>query len=138
MTRNFLKVPRGAKKGQNVIKIGQSTFEYGSNIFNLSNFYQSWSKCDQKWFQKRQKLQYNLKLKLFSGPSCWFKGYPVAQEGKRQSPIDIETAKAVDGSAVTNANPLSWSYKTDHCLNVENTGSSWKVNVNGAGSCQNF
>jgi len=68
------------------------------------------------------------------GPSAWHEGYPVAKEGKRQSPIDIQTESVVDGSAVTNAKPLKWSYKLDHCLNVENTGSSWKVNVNGDGS----
>lgn len=70
------------------------------------------------------------------GPSAWHEGYPVAKEGKRQSPIDIQTESVVDGSAVTNAKPLKWSYKLDHCLNVENTGSSWKVNVNGDGSCK--
>ena len=60
----------------------------------------------------------------------------MATEGKRQSPVDIKTEDVVDGSAVTLAKPLKWSYNTDHCLNVENTGSSWKVNVNGCGSCE--
>jgi len=69
-----------------------------------------------------------------NGPDNWHSGFPVAKEGKRQSPIDIQPDKATDGSAVTNAKPLKWSYKTDHCLNMENTGSSWKVNVNGSGS----
>jgi len=70
----------------------------------------------------------------YDGPDSWHKGFPVANEGKRQSPIDIVTEKVADGSAVTTANPLKWSYNNDHCLNVENTGASWKVNVNGTGS----
>jgi len=69
-----------------------------------------------------------------NGPDTWHKAFPVATEGKRQSPVDIKTEDVVDGSAVTLAKPLKWSYNTDHCLNVENTGSSWKVNVNGCGS----
>ena len=32
---------------------------------------------------------------LFEGPDNWHKEFPVAKEGKRQSPIDIQTAKAV-------------------------------------------
>jgi len=68
------------------------------------------------------------------GPDCWHNNFPVATEGKRQSPIDIETSKIVDGSAVTSSKPLIWSYNKDHCLEVENTGASWKVNVNGTGS----
>ena len=68
------------------------------------------------------------------GPSQWHNGYPVAVEGKRQSPIDIVTDAVVDGSAVTKSKPLKWSYNKDHCLNIENTGASWKVNVNGSGS----
>jgi len=68
------------------------------------------------------------------GPDCWHNNFPVATEGKRQSPIDIETSKLVDGSAVTSSKPLIWNYNKDHCLEVENTGASWKVNVNGTGS----
>jgi len=68
------------------------------------------------------------------GPDKWCNGFPVATEGKRQSPIDIDTAKSVDGTAVTKSAPLIWNYQKDHCLNVENTGASWKVNVKGEGS----
>ena len=60
----------------------------------------------------------------------------MATEGKRQSPIDIESNQSVDGSAVTKSAPLIWHYEKDHCLNVENTGASWKVNVKGEGSCK--
>ena len=58
----------------------------------------------------------------------------MAKEGKRQSPIDIVTEVAVEALSVSTENPLSWQYTKKHCLNVENTGSSWKVNVDGAGS----
>ena len=71
-----------------------------------------------------------------SGPDCWHNHFPVATEGKRQSPVDIETSKIVDGSAVTSSKPLTWNYSKEHCLEVENTGASWKVNVNGTGSCK--
>ena len=72
----------------------------------------------------------------FSGPDAWHNNFPVAIEGKRQSPIDIETSNIIDGSSVTSSKPLTWSYQKDHCLNIENTGASWKVNVNGTGSCK--
>ena len=73
---------------------------------------------------------------FFAGPDAWHNNFPVATEGKRQSPIDIETSKIIDGSSVTSSKPLTWSYQLDHCLNIENTGASWKVNVNGTGSCK--
>ena len=72
----------------------------------------------------------------FAGPDAWHNNFPVATEGKRQSPIDIETSKIIDGSSVTSSKPLTWNYQLDHCLNIENTGASWKVNVNGTGSCK--
>ena len=68
------------------------------------------------------------------GPDVWHNNFPVAKGGKRQSPIDIKTSKIVDRFYVTLSKPLHWSYQKDHCLNVENTGASWKVNVNGSGS----
>ena len=39
-------------------------------------------------------LTYLFRL-IFEGPSHWYEEFPVAKEGKRQSPIDIQTAKAV-------------------------------------------
>lgn len=69
-----------------------------------------------------------------NGPDKWHKDYPVANEGKRQSPIDIITDKAIDATSASTEKPLKWCYNTKHCLNIENTGSSWKVNVNGCGS----
>jgi len=69
-----------------------------------------------------------------NGPSCWYKDFPVAKEGRRQSPIDITPDSAVDATSQSREKPLKWVYNTKHCLNIENTGSSWKVNVNGCGS----
>lgn len=68
------------------------------------------------------------------GPLEWHKDFPVAKEGKRQSPIDIETESVKEAWSVTTENPLVWEYTEKHCLNVENTGASWKVNVDGTGS----
>ena len=58
----------------------------------------------------------------------------MAKEGKRQSPINIETESVKEAWSVTTENPLVWEYTEKHCLNVENTGASWKVNVDGTGS----
>ena len=68
------------------------------------------------------------------GPSEWHKDFPVAKEGKRQSPIDIVTEAVTEAMSVTTENPLTWEYTEKHCLNVENTGRSWQVNVDGTGS----
>ena len=62
----------------------------------------------------------------------------MAKEGKRQSPINIETEHVVEALSVTGESPLKWEYTKKHCLNVENTGSSWKVNVDGTGSSMQF
>ena len=62
----------------------------------------------------------------------------MAKEGRRQSPIDITPDSAVDATSHSREKPLKWVYNTKHCLNIENTGSSWKVNVNGCGSCRQF
>ena len=50
---------------------------------------------------------------FFAGPDKWCNGFPVATEGKRQSPIDIESNQSVDGSAVTKSAPLIWHYEKD-------------------------
>lgn len=67
-----------------------------------------------------------------NGPSKWYKEFPVSKEGKRQSPINIVTESVVQSSC--EQNPIKWVYDPTKCLNVENTGSSWKVNVDGKGS----
>ena len=64
----------------------------------------------------------------------WHKEFPVAEEGKRQSPIDIVTEEASDSVDVTNKDPIKWEYTDKHCLSIENTGSSWRVDIDGTGS----
>ena len=61
------------------------------------------------------------------GPDAWHNNFPVAKAGKRQSPVDIKTSKIIDRFYVTLSKPLNCNYQNDHCLNVENTGASWKV-----------
>jgi carbonic anhydrase len=58
------------------------------------------------------------------GPDAWHNNFPVAKAGKRQSPIDIKTSKIVDRFYVTLSKPLHWSYRKNHCLNVNGAGSS--------------
>ena len=69
----------------------------------------------------------------FSGPDKWHVEFPVAKEGKRQSPIDLSTELAQTDGALRSA-PITCKYVDKNILNVENTGASWKVNVDGAGS----
>ena len=75
-----------------------------------------------------------LSLFLCSGPSEWHKEFPIAKEGKRQSPIDIVTENVVEAHYNIFEHPLHWEYTTRHCLNVENLGTSWQVNLDGTGS----
>ena len=76
----------------------------------------------------------SIKKLQIAGPLTWHKEFPVAEEGKRQSPIDIKTDDVVDDEATSKENPLKWEYTDKHCLSVENTGSSWRVNIDGTGS----
>ena len=46
----------------------------------------------------------------------------------------LVTDDVVDATADVNKNPLKWTYTDKHCLSVENTGSSWRVNIDGSGS----
>lgn len=64
------------------------------------------------------------------GPAKWHESFPIAKEGKRQSPIDLCSEAAVTDDSLRQT-PFSWSYDPNCCLNVENTGSSFKVNVDG-------
>ena len=73
-------------------------------------------------------------INFVPGPETWHKDFPVAQEGKRQSPVDIKIEDIVEGRHVTGERPIKWKYTTKHCLSLENTGHSWKVNVDGNGS----
>jgi len=69
-----------------------------------------------------------------NGPAHWHEEFPVAKEGKRQSPIDIQTAKAVLDEKLR-SKALKWSYVPESNIDIENTGASFKVNVDGKGSC---
>ena len=67
------------------------------------------------------------------GPDNWHKDFPVAKEGKRQSPIDLSSELAQTDGGLRSA-PIACKYVDKNILNVENTGASWKVNVDGKGS----
>ena len=86
---------------------------------------------------------------IIKGPRQWHHEYPVAVEGTRQSPIDIVTENCIDGSESENdcenenesgseggKESLKWTYNTDQCLTIKNNGHTWKVEVNGCGSCK--
>jgi len=62
-----------------------------------------------------------------NGPEKWHKDFPVAKEGKRQSPIDLKND--VESEKELSAKVLSWNYVPANNVNIENTGASWKVNV---------
>jgi len=70
-----------------------------------------------------------------NGPSCWHivdDGiYSISLSGARQSPINIVTDKVV---ATEELDELKYEYVPGNCESVENTGSSWKVNVKSDGS----
>ena len=62
-----------------------------------------------------------------SGPDKWHKDFPVAKEGKRQSPIDLKNDVEVEKQLSSKL--LAWNYVPANNVNIENTGASWKVNV---------
>ena len=70
---------------------------------------------------------------MFLGPDKWHKEFPVAKEGKRQSPIDLVNDAEVEKDM--SAKPLSWKYVPSNNVNIENTGASWKVNVQSNKEC---
>ena len=71
---------------------------------------------------------------FITGPDKWHIEFPVAKEGKRQSPIDLSAELAQTDSGLRKT-PITVKYEAKNTLNIENTGASWKVNVDGAGSC---
>ncbi|XP_014239786.1 carbonic anhydrase 1 [Cimex lectularius] len=64
-----------------------------------------------------------------NGPSTWAEKYPLAA-GTRQSPVDIDTALATSDTSLVDR-PLSWTYGSDHCYQIVNTGYGWRVDCNG-------
>jgi len=70
-----------------------------------------------------------------NGPSCWHLVedgvYSISLAGKRQSPINVCTDKV---EVTEDLDELKYAYVASNCESVENTGSSWKVNVKCDGS----
>jgi len=60
-----------------------------------------------------------------NGPKCWGKWFPVADEGVRQSPVDICIKDCQDDNAMP---PLVPKFETIDNVALENTGASWKLN----------
>jgi len=58
------------------------------------------------------------------GPACWGKLFPIADNGTRQSPIDIVEGDCDEDNSLP---PLTPKFETLGALAIENTGASWKV-----------
>ncbi len=70
-----------------------------------------------------------------NGPDKWAElGFPLAANGTRQSPIDINTCSA--RQEADSMFPLLCKYVPKNSKTVENTGHSIKVGVVGEGSCK--
>ncbi|KAL4234208.1 carbonic anhydrase [Mactra antiquata] len=63
-----------------------------------------------------------------NGPDKWCKGYPIAAEGKRQSPIDIKTSD-VKLDADLKENPLKTKYKPEDTISLVNNGHTITCNI---------
>ena len=72
---------------------------------------------------------------MLQGPSKWHEEFPIAKDGVRQSPIDIVSEEA---AADEGLNALTWKYATEDLKDIENTGSSFKINSEGDGSGKYF
>ena len=59
-----------------------------------------------------------------NGPKAWPEWYPVAKNGKRQSPIDLSSSRVKDDPTLP---PLLASYQPCTQLTLENTGKSWQL-----------
>jgi len=59
-----------------------------------------------------------------NGPSTWGKEFPIADEGKEQSPIDIQLGDCVDEESLPK---LEYKYDALPNLNITNTGAQWRV-----------
>eukprot|EP00096_Caligus_rogercresseyi_P012854 TRINITY_DN551_c0_g1_i1.p1 TRINITY_DN551_c0_g1~~TRINITY_DN551_c0_g1_i1.p1 ORF type:complete len:261 (-),score=69.52 TRINITY_DN551_c0_g1_i1:166-948(-) len=66
-----------------------------------------------------------------NGPHKWGESFPICKDGVRQSPVEITTSKV---EVKPEFKPLEFKYVPDNTKDIENTGSSWKVNINGTGS----
>ena len=59
-----------------------------------------------------------------NGPQAWTEWYPVAKNGKRQSPIDLTSSVVKEDPSLP---PISPTFKPCTELNLENTGKSWQL-----------
>lgn len=66
-----------------------------------------------------------------NGPEQWCKYYPDAN-GTQQSPIDVNTSSIMTDIELLR-NPLTWSYTSDVCTTLQNTGKGWQVCVDANG-----
>ena len=69
-----------------------------------------------------------------AGPHTWAVHFPLAS-GKRQSPIDIQSGR---GEAANFQSSLTWTYDSEACDRITNTGTGWKLLVNGNGASSTF
>lgn len=68
----------------------------------------------------------------FIGPEVWPELFPMAS-GHRQSPVNINRDSTTRGSTLKM--PLTYKYVADNNKSLINPGYSWRVDVNGEGSC---
>nr|ACO12737.1 Carbonic anhydrase 2 [Lepeophtheirus salmonis] len=66
-----------------------------------------------------------------NGPEKWGESFSIGKDGARQSPVAIDTSKV---QVIPEFTELKFKYVPDNTKDIENTGSSWKVNINGTGS----
>ena len=59
-----------------------------------------------------------------NGPLAWNEWYPVAKNGKRQSPIDLASSAVKEDPSLT---PIKPTFRPCTELNLENTGKSWQL-----------
>ncbi|XP_018020197.1 carbonic anhydrase-like, partial [Hyalella azteca] len=61
-------------------------------------------------------------------PDTWGKAFPIAVEGKNQSPIDIQRSNCKPDDSLK---PVTVDYSAVEIGEITNTGSSWKAQVTG-------
>ena len=65
------------------------------------------------------------------GPDLWYRDWPLANTGTRQSPVDIVTSQ----TSPLPSSPISISYSPARDLKITNTGAGWQVRLE---SCQSL
>ena len=59
-----------------------------------------------------------------NGPKTWSEWYPVAKNGKRQSPIDLSSSIVKEDLSLP---PIRATFQPCSQLRFENTGNSWQL-----------